>query len=611
MASRSFLWAVWTFLLVSLASSKPVNIKQSKQVNSTHFDYIILGGGTAGLVLASRLSEDSAVSVAVVEAGNYERSNPNVTNATVLGLAKDTRIDWQYKSLPQVYGGNQTLIWSAGKGLGGSSLINGMTYIRPASSQIDLWSSLGLDLNWEKLFAFAKKGEQFQVPSPALTALGASYEASAHGFTGPLSTCNSPYIITGDIHEVFNSTFQSLGIPPRHEFNGGELRGFGVQEVTQEVTQNGLASTREDAARAYYYPVMDRPNLFVIVNTTATQIMWSPNSPNRNAIASAAEVVSQDGEVSTIYANREIILSAGAIRSPAILENSGVGNPTVLSRQSIDTKVNLPSVGENLQDQTTIIVSSRPLQQSFSGLPGFVGHASMHDLFGSNTPSIFNSILAKLPEYAATIAAQNGGASNATVQQHLLRSQLDLLYSSNTPMSEIAPLALGDLIGAVFWPLQPFSRGSVHIDSTDKTAHPSIDAKFFQLDFDGQMAVATARFSRNLLTTAPLSTLVNALTIEPDFDLIPEDASDEVWLDWIKAKSSYQPNYHHLGTCAMLPKEMGGVVDNDFKVYGTENVRVVDLSVVPLQVAGHSTALLYGISEWAAQKMEQMKENYR
>jgi len=305
----------------------------------------------------------------------------------------------------------------------------------------------------------------------------------------------------------------------------------------------------------------------------------------------------------TIHADREIILSAGAIRSPAILENSGVGNPSVLSRHSIDVKINLPSVGENLQDQTTIAIVATTLQQNASGFPPFVAQISLQDLFGSTTSSFYNLTRAKLPEYAAAIAAQNGGASSAAVQQHLLRTQLDLLLKSNTPASEIVPLATVNLIGCVFWPLQPFSRGSVHINSTNKTMQPVIDPRFFQFDFDGQMAVATARFVRKFLTTEPLSDTLNISSLNPSFELVPENATDDVWLDWIKTKSSFQPNYHHLGTCAMLPRLMGGVVDNDFRVYGTKNVRVVDLSVVPLQVAGHSTSLLYGIAEWAAQKI--------
>ncbi|KUJ13773.1 alcohol oxidase [Mollisia scopiformis] len=596
---------VLIFLVPLLQLSDGLLHKEQTQItNNTHFDYIILGGGTAGIVVASRLSEDPHITVAVIEAGDFERNNPNVTTITELGVAQKTRVDWQYESAPLIFADNQSLEWSAGKGLGGSSLINGMTYIRPASSQMDLWPSIGLELDWAKLFAFSKKGEHFQPPSASLTALGASYQPFDHDFRGPLKTCISPLMTSGIIHDILNSTFKNLGIPPRHEFDGGELRGFG----TQACTQDSVAEVREDAARAYYYPVMDRQNLVIMVNTTATRILWSPENPEGIAIASAAEVSSQNGDVSTIYANREIILSAGAFRSPAILENSGIGNPSVLSQQSIDVKVDLPSVGENFQDQTVLSVSAE-ITQNFTGFPPFVAHISLHDLFGSNTSSIFNSTLAKIPGYAATIAAQNGGASNASVQQHLLETQLYLLLKSNTPAVEIAPIVLNNLIFPVFWPLQPFSRGSVHINSTNRTKQPLIDPKFFQFDFDGQMAVATTKYARNFLTTAPLSGIVNASTITPSFELVPEDASDEVWLDWIKTKSSFQPNFHHLGTCAMLPKTSGGVVDNDFKVYGTGNVRVVDLSIVPLQVAGHSTSLLYGIAEWASEKIKRDGRN--
>lgn len=154
--------------------------------------------------------------------------------------------------------------------------------MRPTSSQIDLWPSLGLKLDWNRLFAFSKYGEHFQPPSRNLTALGGSYEAFAHGFDGPLSTSISSHMETGDIHEIFNITFQKLGIPPLHEFNGGELRGYGVQIMTQR----GIADVRDDVARAYYYPAEDRQNLIVMINTTGTRILWAQDSSNGNAIAS-------------------------------------------------------------------------------------------------------------------------------------------------------------------------------------------------------------------------------------------------------------------------------------------------------------------------------------
>lgn len=472
--------------------------------------------------------------------------------------------------------------------------------MRPASSQIDLWPSLGLDLDWTKLFNYSKKGEHFQIPTPNLVELGASYEPSDHGYSGLVLTCISPYMTNNSLHDTLNMTFKAVGIPPRLEFNGGALRGFGVQMATQNV----VANVREDAGRAYYYPYQDRQNLLMFVNTTAARIVWSQNTPQGLAVASAAEVVGQDGEPYLIHANREIILSAGAFRSPAILELSGVGNPKILSKYSINTTVDLPSVGENLQDQTTMAITATSIGYNSTGFPVFVSHTSFQDLFGAESDAVYNSTLAKLPAYAASIADRSDGALNATEQEYLLKTQLELLVNSNTPASEVVPLSIQTLIGAVFWPLQPFSRGSVHINSTDGTEQPNIDSRFFEFDFDGQMAVATAKFTRKVLLTPPLSDFVNITSLSPSLETIPEDASDEQWLDWVKTKSSFQPNYHHLGTCAMLPKAMGGVVDNDFKVYGTRNVRVVDLSVIPLQVAGHSTALLYGVAEWASTKIE-------
>ncbi|KAI1361571.1 hypothetical protein F5Y08DRAFT_330730 [Xylaria arbuscula] len=591
-------WFSWTVLLSSLANGLAADKGQHDAVSNSSFDYVIVGGGTAGLVVASRLSEDPRVSVAVIEAGNFEKDNPLVTTTAELGVGRGSSIDWQYLSVPQIYANNQSLLWSAGKGLGGSSLINGMTYMRPSSSQMDAWPSLGLEIDWNLLFNYSARGEHFQPPSRALIELGAGYEPLAHGYDGPVKTCISPNISTSNLHDILNSTFRALGTPPRHEFNDGDLRGFGYQSATID-RDLGI---RDDAARAYYYPFAGRDNLVVMVNTTGTRILWSNESSSLEAVATAIEVVNQRGETSSVHANNEIILSAGAIRSPAILEHSGVGNPAVLSRQSIDVRVNLPAVGENFQDQTVLAISATA-KQNYTGFPAFVAHTSLQDLLGPNTQSLYDSTLAKLPEYAAVIAAQNGGASSAAVQEYLLRTQLDLLLKSNTPASEIAPGMIGDAFGAVYWPLQPLSRGSIHINTTNTTAPPAIDGKFFQLDFDVQLAVETSKFVRRLFTTPPVADIIDMASLNPGFDVVPENATDEQWATWLRS-SPMSPNLHHLGTTAMLPRSMGGVVDNDFKVYGTKNVRVVDLGVLPFQVAGHSMAVLYGVAEWASEKIK-------
>lgn len=471
-----------------------------------------------------------------------------------------------------------------------------MTYMRPTRSQIDLWPSLGLELDWDILYNYSKKSEQFLIPDDELLDVGVAYDASVHGYTGPLTTSFSQHLSRSDLHEIFNQTMQAINIPPRNEFNGGDLRGFGIQMVTQ----NSTADIREDAARAYYYPFLDRPNLPVMVNSTGRRILWSSDATQGQAMASAVEVRDQDGKTTTVFADHEVILSAGALRTPIILENSGVGNPDILTKQNIDVKIDLRSVGENMQDQATMSILAAYAGNETS-FPAFVAHVSLHDLLGVNASAVYASTLAKLPEYASTIASHNGGASSAAAQQRLLKSQLDLLFASNTPTSEIVPAAIGNLAGAIFWLHQPFSRGGVHINATD-VDRPVIDARTFELDIDGILNIATAKWVRKFMATPPFSQYLNMSAMIPSFETIPADAQDGVWLNWMKGV--FEPNYHHLGTCAMLPRELGGVVDNDFKVYGTRNVRVVDLSVVPLQIAGHSTAPLYGISEWAAEKIK-------
>lgn len=451
-----------------------------------------------------------------------------------------------------------------------------MTYMRPARDQIDLWPSLGLEIDWDILFNNSKKGEHFQIPSQRLVDLGAEYESSAHGFNGPLSTCISPHITTTDLNDIFTESMQAVGIPHRAEFNGGDLRGAGIQQATQD----SIADVREDAARAYYYPIAgERPNLSVMINTTGLRIIWQ-DGPCEDAVAAGVEIRSQDGVVRTVSANKEVILSAGALRSPVILERSGIGNPSILNQHSIDVKVELRAVGENLQDQPTLSIVG-PSYRNETGFPAYVAHVSMRDLFGKETDAVYAATLAKLPGYANKIAEYNDGASSASSQERLLKSQLDLLYSSNTPAVEIVPLAIANFAGTVFWVHQPFSRGSVHIGSLDSD-NPRIDTKLFDLDFDGTLSIAAAKWILKFLDTPPVSGILNGSALTPNLGL--ED-SDAIWLDWMKNVT--EPNYHHMGTCAMLPKELGGVVDNNFKVYGTQNVRVVDLSIVFTQIAGH------------------------
>lgn len=530
---------LWLAYLLGTSLQRVV-AAQLTLVNGSKYDYIILGGGTSGLVVANRLSEDPSVSVAVVEAGDSVRFNPNVTNTTQFGLSLGTSIDWAYTSLPQQYADNKSVVYHAGKALGGTSTINGMTYIRPQAAQIDLWQELGLTgWNWSSLFSYAKKSEHFQPPSPLLVSEGAAYLASAHGFSGPLDVSFNPDLTQGDVHELMNETWQELGIPYIPELNEGSLRGFTVWPQTLDST----ADVREDAARAYYYPVENRTNLDVFLNTTANKLLWSDDSGEsyESETVSGVEVQAADGTVYVLEAEKEVIVSLGSLRSPALLELSGIGNPSILSQFEIPVKVNLPSVGENLQDQINVFIEGIS-NQTFVGYPLFVTFATVNDIFGSDTDNAYQFALANLPVSAAQIAAQNNNATSASTQEYLLRTQLDLLFNQSVPALEILGVAetVGstNIIGSPFWGLLPFSRGNVHITSVNASVPPAINPNFFMSEWDGVMQVASARLVRKSLYTPPLADVMSA-EVAPGLTAVPMNASDEVWLEYQKSSCEW------------------------------------------------------------------------
>jgi choline dehydrogenase-like flavoprotein len=203
--------------------------------------------------------------------------------------------------------------------------ISGMTYVRAEKAQIDSWEGLGNPgWNWDNLFPYYLKSESFDIPTPAQIDAGASYIAADHGKSGLLKV-GYPYgLLNGSLHETVIETWANLSIPHNLDVNGGSVRGFTVWQSTLDRDKN----VREDAARAYYYPFQDRPNLHVFLNTTANRITWQNC---KGAVADGVEVTYQNGTIGTLVARKEVILSAGSLRSPAILELSGVGNPRRVS----------------------------------------------------------------------------------------------------------------------------------------------------------------------------------------------------------------------------------------------------------------------------------------
>ncbi|CAN9254114.1 unnamed protein product [Alternaria alternata] len=566
-------------------------------IHSPRYDYIIVGGGTSGLVVANRLSEDYNVSVAVIEAGGVELYNSNITDTSKYGNAFSTSVDWQYESVPQIFAGNASQVLRAGKALGGTSNINGMTYLRAEAAQIDAWQQIGnAGWDWESLMPYYKKSEYIQQPSESQLLRGAVMDLKTHGTTGPLAVGWTNNMMGEEVMSSINQTFGALGVPFNDEPNAGNMRGLTVFPKTIERADN----VREDAGRAYYWPVSKRPNLDIYLESFVEKMIWHPESEHRDAKRTASGVVFSglNGTRTTILANREVILSAGSLRSPLLLEQSGVGNPSILQEHNIDVVVDLPFVGENLQDQTTTdMFYTNNNSTNFTGLAGYAAYFNVDDVFESDLAAFNASVASALKQYADR-TANASGIIDSSVTEKLFRIQYDLIFKNKIPVSEIivSPAATGP-ITIEYWGLLPFSRGSIHINSTNASAPANINPNYFMLDYDIRQQIATAKMARKFANTAPFA---NALSSEttPGLDVVPTNASDAVWEKWLK--STYRSNFHYISTAAMMPRELGGVVNSNLTVYGTSNVRVVDASVVPFQICGHLTSTLYAIAEKAA-----------
>ncbi|KAJ0344024.1 hypothetical protein COL154_007734 [Colletotrichum chrysophilum] len=569
------------------------------------YDYIVVGGGTAGVAVAARLSEGLPDSkILLIEAGPEAWDEPKINVPGMKGSTLATKYDWNFTTVAQTNVNNRVFSVNRGKVLGGSSALNLMSYDRSAAEEYDSWEALGnAGWNWETMIAAMKKSENF-------TGINTdTYGSEGVGDSGPVKAVINRII--PEHQETWIPTMNTLGIKTNLESLGGNPLGVMYQPSSIDATHYN----RSYSANAYV-PIAGS-NLEILSDTTVVKVNLDQVGDEQQATG----VTLQDGTV--IAANKEVILSAGSIQSPGLLELSGIGQASVLNSSGIAQVIDLPGVGENLQDHLRIQSSYqlKPEYTSFDILRSNTtyaaeqlalwnaGEVSLYDYTGSGyTFTTWAQALGNDSQMVA-LAKEAAGEDPSKVDAKKLEfmtnpaiPQLEVIFSDGYTGVKGYPASTSPLFGKGFFTLiaaimHPMSRGNIHINPADTTGKPIINPNYFAHEHDLEAAIQAIKYCRKIATTEPMASIWES-EYEPGLDVVQ---TDEQWKEF--ALNTTLSIFHPVGTCSMLPKEDGGVVDANLKVYGTSNLRVVDASVIPLLVSAHVQTAVYGIAEIAAERI--------
>jgi choline dehydrogenase-like flavoprotein len=583
----SLLGLTYILSTVTAVSSSANNIfRNAAEVADHAFDYIVVGGGTTGLTVAARLSENPKIHVLVIESGAWEHDRgPEVHNLTYYGRQFGTAMDHGFQTRPQTADARVHHI-NSGRGLGGSTLINGGAWTRPAKIQIDAWQSVfGNDgWTWDELLPHMKRVEAARAPYGGVDPDSGE---SCHGTSGPVQL--GPFDTGGGyspIIQAFKDVAKERDLPLDNDLSCGNPRGVSTFPVT--VTVDGQ---RCDAGRSWLLPILDRPNIRVLTGQDVGKVLLDTSSGIPKA--TGVQYGRYKAEMFEAHAKVEVIIAAGALASPLILESSGIGLSTVLASAGIEQVLDLP-VGVNHQDQTNTNVVNLPSPEGLG--QGQVAYfASFNETFGELASKghemLANDVL--LQQWADTVVA-SGGSHNASVLMMQWRNYIDHIEHHDVAYSELLLDTWGEF-GFSVWNLLPFGRGYIHVRSSDPYLRDyEYDPQFLSTELDVLAQASASRLARKLSDEGGLAKF-RQLELRPGLDEIPNTDDIASWRKWVN--SNYRANLHAVGTCSMMRRELGGVVNNRAQVYGVEGLRVVDASILPTQVSSHMMALLYGVAD--------------
>ncbi|WOR14082.1 choline dehydrogenase [Hyphomonas sp. FCG-A18] len=529
----------------------------------SQYDYIIVGAGSAGCVLANRLSENGQSTVLLLEAGGKDTSPMIHIPVGYAQTLKDPKVNWLYETEPDPGTNDRVHTWPRGKVLGGSSSINGLLYIRGQQQDYDGWAQMGLrGWSYADLHPYFIRSQNQERDG-----------MDGHGQGGPLNV--SDVTETHPVSDAVIEAGKSLGLEHR-DVNGEDQEGICYYQLT---VKNGR---RCSAAVAYLNPAKKRPNLTIATHALASRVLFEGKR------ACGIEYT-QNGETKTATARGEVILAGGAINSPQLLELSGIGNPELLAEHGIEVVSALPGVGENLQDHFVIGNRYRMKADAPSVNKQSRGFAMIGEILKYLTQR--KGLLTLSAAHIAAFVKTRPELATPDVQYHILPATMDM-----QKMTESGDMELEKEPGITIAPcqLRPESRGSVHIKSNKPDVYPAICPNYLADPLDQQTAVAGLRYARDLAKQPALAKYI-AHEMEPG-DAIQ---SDEELLAY--ARETGGTIYHPVGTCKMAPDgDPMGVVDGELRVRGVEGLRVVDASVMPRLVSGNTNAPTIAIAEKAS-----------
>ncbi len=536
---------------------QPVNTEDAAQ----EYDYVIVGAGSAGCVVANRLSESGAYRVLLIEAGGRDSNYKIHIPLMVAHLLKDKKFTWPFMTEPQAHLHNREQLWSRGRVLGGSSSINGNVYVRGDPAEFDAWSSQGCDgWSYAEMLPYLKRLEDFPDGDPAQRGTG-----------GPIGVTDLKNFDA--LADAFVDGCHEAGYERNADYNGGS---YGGASYLQYSTRRGF---RNSTAVGYLKPARRRRNLKVLTDAEVTRVLFDGNR------ATGVEYMRGD-KIERVRAHRETVLSAGPIQSPKLLELSGIGQPDILNEFGIPVVHALPGVGENLHDHPNTRVTfectqpitindvlQRPLVKLREGLKFL--------LFGKGLLSICSAT-------AHTVMQSQPGVNQLDLKIQMQPFSGRDRYA-RTPQDGLDPFS-GFTIGVMA--LQPKSRGTLHIASADPLQHPRIDPNYLANPADANVLLAGIKAIRTVTESPALQKLIVRET-RPG----PEVTGDDELMHYIRETT--QTTWHVVGTCKMGRDDMA-VVDPDLRVRGVADLRVIDSSIFPTIPSSNTNAPTIAAAEKGA-----------